>query len=202
MKYFDTARGRRSARSTSWRAARCRRAFRPSRSTASPIGTAASSPTRRCNTCSTERPARGHVHLPDRSLQRQGARAAKPVRHRAAREGDPLFEPHAPQHRYLLRASDHSPGHSPFAADAAGASSPAIADWQLLDRLSCDAAITIVQLIHRRAAYSTQSNDYEFSRYTIEEHWRDGPRRRRADAQPSRRGKAGALRGGREACST
>ena len=35
-------------------------------------------------------------------------------------------------------------------------------DWQLLDRLSCDAAITIVQLIHRRAAYWTQSNDYEF----------------------------------------
>ena len=32
--------------------------------------------------------------------------------------------------------------------------------------VSCDAAITIVQLIHRRAAYWTQSNDYEFSRYT------------------------------------
>jgi NTE family protein len=46
--------------------------------------------------------------------------------------------------------------------------------WQLLDRLSCDAAITIVQLIHRRAAYWTQSNDYEFSRYTVDEHWRDG----------------------------
>jgi NTE family protein len=25
-------------------------------------------------------------------------------------------------------------------------------DWQLLDRVGCDAAITIVQLIHRRAA--------------------------------------------------
>jgi NTE family protein len=47
-------------------------------------------------------------------------------------------------------------------------------DWQLLDKLSCDAAITIVQLIHRRAAYWTQSNDYEFSRYTIEEHWQAG----------------------------
>ena len=40
--------------------------------------------------------------------------------------------------------------------------------------LGCDAAITIVHLIHRRAAYSTQSNDYEFSRFTIDEHWRDG----------------------------
>jgi NTE family protein len=53
------------------------------------------------------------------------------------------------------------------------------ADWQLLDRLSCDAAITIVELIHRRAAYWTQSNDYEFSRFTMEEHWASG----RADVE-------------------
>ena len=52
-------------------------------------------------------------------------------------------------------------------------------DWQLLDRLSCNAAITIVQLIHRRAAYWTQSNDYEFSRFTMEEHWTSG----RADVE-------------------
>lgn len=48
------------------------------------------------------------------------------------------------------------------------------ADWKLLGNIGCDAAITIVHLIHRRAAYATQSNDYEFSRYTVEEHWRDG----------------------------
>jgi len=48
------------------------------------------------------------------------------------------------------------------------------ADWKLLASLGCDAAITIVHLIHRRAAYSTQSNDYEFSRFTVDEHWRDG----------------------------
>lgn len=47
-------------------------------------------------------------------------------------------------------------------------------DWKTLARLGCGAAITIVQLIHRRAVYSTQSNDYEFSRFTIDEHWRDG----------------------------
>jgi NTE family protein len=47
-------------------------------------------------------------------------------------------------------------------------------DWQLLSSFSCDAAITVVHLIHRRAAYFTQSNDYEFSRYTVNEHWRDG----------------------------
>jgi NTE family protein len=48
------------------------------------------------------------------------------------------------------------------------------ADWKLLGTIGCNAAITIVHLIHRRAAYSTQSNDYEFSRYTVDEHWRDG----------------------------
>ena len=52
-------------------------------------------------------------------------------------------------------------------------------DWLHLDRVSCDAAITIVHLIHRRAAYWTQSNDYEFSRYTMDEHWGAG----RADVE-------------------
>lgn len=47
-------------------------------------------------------------------------------------------------------------------------------DWQLLDSVSCAAAVTIVLLIHRRAAYWTQSNDYEFSRYSMEEHWLAG----------------------------
>ena len=37
-----------------------------------------------------------------------------------------------------------------------------------------NAAITIVLLIHRRAAYWTQSNDYEFSRYSMNEHWQAG----------------------------
>ncbi len=46
--------------------------------------------------------------------------------------------------------------------------------WQLLDKLSCNAAITIVHLIHRRASYWTESNDYEFSRCSIEEHWQAG----------------------------
>jgi NTE family protein len=47
-------------------------------------------------------------------------------------------------------------------------------DWKLLSSFSCNAAITIVHLIHRRATYSTQSNDYEFSRYTVNEHWQAG----------------------------
>jgi NTE family protein len=47
-------------------------------------------------------------------------------------------------------------------------------EWQFLDSVSCNAAITIVLLIHRRAAYWTQSSDYEFSRYTMDEHWEAG----------------------------
>jgi NTE family protein len=47
-------------------------------------------------------------------------------------------------------------------------------DWKVLSAFSCNNAVTIVHLIHRRAVYSTQSNDYEFSRYTVDEHWRDG----------------------------
>ena len=54
-------------------------------------------------------------------------------------------------------------------------------DWEFLDSVSCDAAVTIVLLIHRRAAYWTESNDYEFSRYSMEEHWLSG----RADVERS-----------------
>src|SRR5262245_56139542 len=55
--------------------------------------------------------------------------------------------------------------------------------WQLLDSVSCGAAITIVLLIHRRAAYWTQSSDYEFSRHSMDEHWQAG----RADVERTMR---------------
>jgi NTE family protein len=37
-----------------------------------------------------------------------------------------------------------------------------------------DIAVTIVHLIHRRAAYETHAQDYEFSRLSVEEHWQAG----------------------------
>jgi len=40
--------------------------------------------------------------------------------------------------------------------------------------LCCDAAVTIVHLIHRRKNYFTQSKDFEFSRTSIEDHWQSG----------------------------
>lgn len=47
-------------------------------------------------------------------------------------------------------------------------------DWSLLSTIGCDAAVTIVQIIHRSAPYITQSGDYEFSRVSIDEHWHAG----------------------------
>jgi len=47
-------------------------------------------------------------------------------------------------------------------------------DAKLLRKASCNAAVTIVHLIHRRKDYFTQSKDYEFSRHSIEEHWQAG----------------------------
>ncbi|MDJ0449604.1 patatin-like phospholipase family protein [Methylocystis sp. JR02] len=49
-------------------------------------------------------------------------------------------------------------------------------DWRALSDFGCGAAITIVQLIHRAAAYETNSKDYEFSRYTMMENWSAGVR--------------------------
>ena len=47
-------------------------------------------------------------------------------------------------------------------------------DAQYLEGCGCDAAITIVHLIHRKSAYETQSKDYEFSRISMNEHWEAG----------------------------
>jgi NTE family protein len=47
-------------------------------------------------------------------------------------------------------------------------------DAHCLNERGCDAAITIVHLIHRKAAYESQSKDYEFSRLSVEEHWEAG----------------------------
>ncbi len=47
-------------------------------------------------------------------------------------------------------------------------------DARALHALCCDAAVTIVHLIHRRKNYFTQSKDFEFSRTSIEDHWQSG----------------------------
>lgn len=47
-------------------------------------------------------------------------------------------------------------------------------DARALKMGCCEEAITIVHLIHRRAAYEVHAQDYEFSRLSIEEHWQAG----------------------------
>jgi len=47
-------------------------------------------------------------------------------------------------------------------------------DAKRLRDAACGAAITVVHLIHRRKNYQTQSKDYEFSRYSVTEHWGSG----------------------------
>jgi len=47
-------------------------------------------------------------------------------------------------------------------------------DAKLIGAHTCDAAITIVHLIHRRTAYERFSMDYEFSRLSMLEHWQAG----------------------------
>lgn len=47
-------------------------------------------------------------------------------------------------------------------------------DARTLDEMGCEAAITIVHLIHRPQPYQLHSKDYEFSRLSVEEHWAAG----------------------------
>ncbi len=123
--------------------------------------------------------ARGHVRLPARSLQRQGPDAGD--RCSTSRNGRRTSAIRAA--RGSTRTSSKSCRPCAVPSDGSRASCrtdvKSSLDWRLSSSLGCDAAITIVHLIHRRAAYSTQSNDYEFSRYTVDEHWRDG----RADVE-------------------
>jgi len=47
-------------------------------------------------------------------------------------------------------------------------------DAKLLQAKACGAAITVVHLIHRTAAYERYSMDYDFSRLSMLEHWQAG----------------------------
>ncbi len=47
-------------------------------------------------------------------------------------------------------------------------------DWLALAEIGDVAGVTIVHLSHRRAAYERHSKDYEFSRATMEDHWKAG----------------------------
>lgn len=47
-------------------------------------------------------------------------------------------------------------------------------DARLLEKIGNDCAVTMVHLIYRHKAYESGSKDYEFSRLSVEEHWKAG----------------------------
>lgn len=47
-------------------------------------------------------------------------------------------------------------------------------DARFLEEIGNDCAVTMVHLIYRHAAYEGHSKDYEFSRLSVEEHWKAG----------------------------
>ena len=63
----------------------------------------------------------------------EGPDARDPVRHRAAREGHPLLQPHAPQHRRLPRLADRAPRHPPPERQAARTTCKTSSTGKLLD---------------------------------------------------------------------
>jgi NTE family protein len=64
-------------------------------------------------------------------------------------------------------------------------------DVKLLAETSCNAAITIVHLIHRRGTAQSYSKDFDFSRAAIEGHWQAG----KADVEETLRHEAWRSRG-------
>lgn len=47
-------------------------------------------------------------------------------------------------------------------------------DAGFLEQIGCEAAVTIVQLINRQTPHHLHSKDYEFSRVSMEDHWKAG----------------------------
>ena len=90
-----------------------------------------------------------------------------------APEGDPLFEPHPRRHRpvpqmqTLRRAAakllDEMPKELRQSTEA-----------ELLAQEADHKVYNIIQLIYHARSYEGASKDYEFSRRTMEEHWKTG----------------------------
>ena len=136
-------------------------------------------PTRRSNTCSSEvvraricASSRWTSSAPEAACRRRCSMWRSGKRRSATRAGPGS----TPMYFRELQTIRRAIRHLRTAVPQELRDNP---DWRFLDSVSCNAAITIVLLIHRRAAYWTQSSDYEFSRYTIEEHWEAG----RADVE-------------------
>ena len=91
-----------------------------------------------------------------------------------APEGNPVFQPDPRQHRQVQRGS----GSALRARASAGAGYRHelrdSEDGKLLSTAADHKVYSIVHLIYRSRHYEGHSKDYEFSRLSMEDHWRAG----------------------------
>jgi NTE family protein len=120
------------------------------------------------------RAAEGHADFPGRSLERARRVPGHIGGGNNAAEGDSVLEPHARRDRFLqIREADPpGPGLTPRAALPEELRSSEHA--KLLESVAERHVYNIVQLIYRAKHYEGYSKDYEFSRRTMEDHWRAG----------------------------
>ena len=115
------------------------------------------------------------VHLPGRPVQRARApcrRTCSMWRSARRRSATPAARGSTPTASQEI--ANHAPRRAAPARQDAGTNAARRGLESAAAIVRCDAAVTIVHLIYRQAAYDTHAQDYEFSRFSVEEHWQAG----------------------------
>src|SRR5216683_3230016 len=115
----------------------------------------------------------GNARFPDRSVERSRRIPAQSHRSRHAPKGNSLFEPHPAGDQPVQEKADPparsgpAPCQNPKGITAdAGSGNAGLGSGREVYNL--------IQLIYRAKNHEGNSKDYEFSRRTMEEHWRSG----------------------------
>jgi NTE family protein len=106
-------------------------------------------------------------------LERSRRAAWQFGRGRNASEGNPVFEPHTRQHRSVQAA----PRHRKILASLLSklpADLLASDEAKMLSSIADHKVYNLIPLIYRSKHYEGHSKDFEFSRLSMEEHWRAG----------------------------
>ena len=172
--YFDSLESQASRSSTSWRAARCRPAFRPSMIDGEHYWDGGDRIQLAALVRAGRLPGRERADRAGRSLQRPEASCRQSRPGARAPQGYPLLEQDALQHE--ARAGGREPAACARPSDAEDAGRAARGpDYKLLrPAVEKQRCITIAHLINRRLSHSTNSKDYEFSRATVRQLWEAG----------------------------
>ena len=88
-------------------------------------------------------------------------------------KGDPLFQSYPCGHG-PVQAHSETPARSCGAAEKLPDNLRKTPDAQLLSTAADRKVYNVIQLIYRAKDYEGHSKDYEFSRLSMEEHWRAG----------------------------